>query len=228
MTTELIVFDIAGTTLQDKEDNVASAFSKALQKSGFDLGITDIKWIMGFKKREAIKMLLVKENLPADDVVINKIHDTFVHEINQHYKTASIREIAGISSLFKKLKKKGIKIALNTGFSRSTTDIIIKRLGWMDNNLIDGSVASDEVDKGRPEPDMIQELRNRFHVSEPAHIIKVGDTPSDLLEGKNAGCGKTIGVTYGTHTRQELEGYPHDYLADSVQDLTNEIFSYGS
>lgn len=228
MKAKLIVFDIAGTTLQDKEDAVATAFSKAMAASGFDFGNTDIKSVMGYKKREAIKMLLENKELSSDEALIDKLHNTFIEEINEHYKTADIRETDGISELFKKLNTLGVIVTLNTGFSRSTTDIIIKRLGWLDDGLIDGSIASDEVAHGRPEPDMIRELSSHFGVSDPSHVFKVGDTPSDLLEGKNAVCGKTIGVLYGTHNRSELEDYPHDYLAEDVQDLTNAIFSNGS
>jgi phosphoglycolate phosphatase-like HAD superfamily hydrolase len=75
---------------------------------------------------------------------------------------------------------------------------------------------------------MIEELRKRFGIHSPAEVIKVGDTPSDLLEGKNAGCGKTIGVLYGTHNRAELEDYPHDYLAENIEDLTKAILSDGT
>jgi len=228
MKAKLIVFDIAGTTLQDKEDAVATAFSKAMAESEFDFDSTDIKKIMGYKKREAIKMLLENNKLSADEALIDKLHDTFIEQINEHYKTADILEIHGISDLFKQLKKQKVVVALNTGFSRSTTDIIIHRLEWLYKGLIDGSIASDEVVHGRPRPNMIRELSNRYGISDPRQVFKVRDTPSDLLEGKNAGCGKTIGVLYGTHSRSELEEYPHDYLAKDVEDLTNEIFSNGS
>lgn len=228
MKAKLIVFDIAGTTLEDNEDVVSSAFLEALNANGYELSNNDIKWVMGYKKREAISMLLQKEKTPADETTIDKIHDHFIQKLNRYYETADVKEIDGISALFKKLKKEDLIIALNTGFNRSTTDIIIDRIGWLKHGLIDGSIASDEVAHGRPEPDMIRELSSQFGVSDPGYVVKVGDTPSDLLEGKNAGCGKTIGVLYGTHNRSELEEYPHDYLAEDVQGLSNAIFSHGS
>lgn len=228
MKVKLVVFDIAGTTLKDKEDAVATAFTKTMEGSRFDFSQAEIKNVMGYKKKQAIKMLLENQALPADDTLVDKLHDAFIEQINHHYETAEISEIEGISALFEKLKAQGIRVALNTGFSRSTTDIIINRLGWLEKNLIDGSIASDEAASGRPEPDMIEELRKRFAIHSPAEVIKVGDTPSDLLEGKNAGCGKTIGVLYGTHNRAELENYPHDYLAENIEDLTKAILSDGT
>jgi len=75
------------------------------------------------------------------------------------------------------------------------------------------------VPRGRPHPDMIQLLMSRFEIRDPKEVAKVGDTPADLEEGTNAGCGLVIGVTQGTHSRTQLEEYPHTHLIDSVADL---------
>jgi phosphoglycolate phosphatase-like HAD superfamily hydrolase len=50
-------------------------------------------------------------------------------------------------------------------------------------------------------------------------LIVVGDTPSDLGIGKNSGALLTIGLTNGTHTKEQLEKYAHDLLLDSVKEL---------
>ena len=53
----------------------------------------------------------------------------------------------------------------------------------------------------------------------PAHVAKVGDTPADLEEGHNAGCGLVVGVVGGTHTREQLEPYPHTHLIETIADF---------
>jgi phosphoglycolate phosphatase-like HAD superfamily hydrolase len=63
---------------------------------------------------------------------------------------------------------------------------------------------------------MIRALMDRLGVADPRWVAKVGDTPADLLEGHSAGCGLIVGVTQGTHTRQELEPYPHTCLIDTI------------
>ena len=50
-------------------------------------------------------------------------------------------------------------------------------------------------------------------------VAKVGDTPADLEEGRNAGCGLIVGVTQGTHHRRDLEVYPHTHLIDTISDI---------
>jgi phosphoglycolate phosphatase-like HAD superfamily hydrolase len=80
-------------------------------------------------------------------------------------------------------------------------------------------VTSDEVERGRPHPEMIRQLMKDVGVADPQRVAKVGDTSADLLEGKNAGCGLNIGVTQGSSTRQQLEQFPHDHLIGSVAEL---------
>jgi len=62
-------------------------------------------------------------------------------------------------------------------------------------------------------------LMKRLGMIDPARVAKVGDTPADLQEGRNAGCGLIIGVTQGTHSREQLEGHPHTHLFDSVKGM---------
>jgi len=216
---KLVVFDIAGTTLQDNENDVSNAFCQAIEHYGLSVNPESVKRVMGYKKSEAIRMLLDEQGIDYTSATIDDIHHHFLDILNDHYKNADISEIAGISDLFRELKKLGIHIALNTGFSRSTTDIIVSRMGWLQDSLIDDLIASDEVKNGRPHSDMIKELARRFDIIDYSAIVKVGDTPSDLLEGRAAGCGLVVGVLYGTHNEQELEKFDHDVLISSPEEL---------
>jgi len=219
MKPKLVVFDIAGTTLNDREDTVSSAFLQAIQEQELTIGDNDIRWVMGYRKIEAIEMLLEAASIAVSKEKIEQIHNRFIEILNQHYRQATIREYDGISALFSELRQEGIRVALDTGFSAATTSVITDRLGWLRDGLVDAIISSDQVGQGRPHPDMIQALMQQFHIQNPIDVAKVGDTPSDLLEGKNSGCGMTIGVTYGTHTREELEQHPHDHIVSSVDEL---------
>jgi hypothetical protein len=97
--------------------------------------------------------------------------------------------------------------------------IILDRLGWERDRLIDASVTSDEVERGRPHPDMIHFLMRRLGIADARQVAKVGDTPADLEEGHRAGCGLNIGVTQGAHSREQLAAHPHTHLIGTVADL---------
>jgi len=216
----LVVFDMAGTTVND-EDSVSRCLQAALGAVGVAVTIADVNEVMGIAKPEAIRVLVGKmqdrQELAGQ---VDEIHRDFVARAIRFYETdPSVHEVPGASQVFGTLKEAGIKVALNTGFNRAITQVILDRLVWSDSPLIDATICSDEVPRGRPHPDMIRQLMRRLEIVDPASVAKIGDTPADLQEGRNAGCGLIIGVTEGTHSREELESHPHTYLIDSVKEL---------
>lgn len=59
---------------------------------------------------------------------------------------------------------------------------------------VDDLAVADDVGFGRPYPYMIHLLMRKLGVSDCRHVVKVGDTARDMLEGRNAGCGLVIGT----------------------------------
>lgn len=210
---KLAVFDLAGTTVRDN-NTVGSCLQGALRQAGVLAGISHVNAVMGIAKPVAIEMLLNQFDSAGD---VEKIHQTFLDMMTRTYETSQdVGEIDGASEVFRALKARGIRVATDTGFDRATTEILFRRLAW--GSLIDDSITSDEVEHGRPYPDMIFKLCERAGVS-PSETIKVGDTPADLKEGAAAKVGLNVGVLYGTHTKDELSDYNPDALISDIREL---------
>ena len=217
MRPEMIVFDMAGTTIED-DHFVAKAFIDAFKQ--FDIYITedDVNHLMGYHKPEAIKIVLVRAGMHSKELV-EVIHAEFEKRMLHFYLySTDLKAIAGAEELFFSLKQLGIKVTLNTGFSRKIAEVILSRLKWIENGLVDDLIASDEVQAGRPFPYMIEELTRRNNIKNKDSIIKVGDTPVDILEGKNAGC-YTIAVTTGASSKDELQSYSPDHIISDLSEL---------
>lgn len=220
MQIELVVFDMAGTTVSEG-GAVYQCLRDTLAAAGIDVPAEAIHEVKGTDKRDALRVL-VERTAPGSSLLgqMAEIHQDFVRRMIEFYRSdPSVGEMPGASETFRWLKAHDIKTALNTGFSRDIAQTLIDRLGWQRDGLIDASVTSDEVERGRPHPDMIRHLMQTLGVTDPQRIAKIGDAPADLLEGKNAGCGLTIGVTKGSSTREQLESLPHDHLIGSVAEL---------
>jgi phosphonatase-like hydrolase len=160
---------------------------------------------------------------------VQRVYAEFVERMNRYYaQDPQVREIAGVSETFRGLRERGVRVALDTGFSRPLADTIISRLGWRESGLLDATVTSDEVERGRPHPDMIFRAMSLTGVTDPAQVVKVGDTPSDLQEGTAAGCGWVVGVTEGSHSREELAAFPHTHLIPTVAHLIPLLFGESS
>ncbi|RYZ46748.1 MAG: phosphonoacetaldehyde hydrolase, partial [Sphingobacteriales bacterium] len=153
---KLVIFDMAGTTVYD-DHYVTSALCEALQSFGFIVPLQAANEVMGIAKPVAIKMLLDRfYPEQTAGISIEFIHKAFLSRMIAFYETSpAIREIEGTTEVFRVLKDQGIKVGIDTGFSRDITDIIIRRLGWEAHDLLDVTVASDEVEQGRPAPDMV-------------------------------------------------------------------------
>jgi phosphonatase-like hydrolase len=225
MAIKLVVFDMSGTTVCDG-DAVNDCLRAALQNAGLTVDPTSVKAVMGLPKPEAIRRLIDgTPGAPSLSDHVQEIYADFAERTKRFYASdPGVREMPGTTETFAALRRAGIKVAVDTGFSRDIAQILINRLGWNGGSpIVDASVTSDEVPRGRPFPDMIQFLMRRFGINDAREVAKVGDTPVDLEEGANAGCRLNIGVTNGTHSRAELERHSHTHLIDSVGEVPGLI-----
>ncbi|MBB5642941.1 phosphonatase-like hydrolase [Cryobacterium roopkundense] len=214
---ELVVFDMAGTTVQD-DGLVERAFVLAAQRSGIAATETALEEALAY----------VRETMGQSKIdVFRELTDTEAeaHKANAAFETAygeliarvGVSGIEGAEDLFQELRDAGVKIALTTGFSRATQDALIDSLGWA--NLIDLSLSPSEAGRGRPHPDLPLTALLRMGVSSVAALVVVGDTASDMLSGTSAGAGLVVGVRTGTHDSETLEAAGADVVIDSVADL---------
>ncbi|HTF21557.1 MAG TPA: HAD hydrolase-like protein [Chryseolinea sp.] len=222
MNVKLVVFDLAGTTVKD-DRNVHKVLQMALAAHGVSVSLEDCNDVMGLPKPIAIRDLLERRyegSRPVSAAWIDEIHVRFVKEMKSFYKTdPSVSEKEGVSDTFRKLKAHNIKVVVDTGFDRQITDPLLARLGWKTEALIDGSVTSDEVERGRPYPDLIFRAMELTDVRDASQVVKVGDTISDVQEGQAAGCGMVIGVTTGAFSREALLQAKPTHLIEQLPQL---------
>lgn len=221
MKIELVVCDLAGTTIKDNRD-VHKALQRAFAGFGIAITLDDANEVMGLPKPVAIRQLLEMKGKvrKATDRFIARVHEEFMCEMIWFYETdEEFSEKEGVSDTFKKLKQNGIKVVVDTGFDRKITNTILRRTGWLGNGLIDASVSSDEVAQGRPYPDLIFKAMKLTGVEKAETVVKVGDTRSDLIEGTSAGCGMVIGVTTGAFSKEVLQQEKHSHLISQIPEL---------
>ena len=219
MSIQLAVFDIAGTTVSDNND-VARAFQEAFSINGIYITEESINPLMGYHKPEAIKMALEKLGVEFDDGMIEQIHFDFENEMLDFYENdPDVKPLPGAEEVFEKLQERGVRIALNTGFSRIIAETIVHRLQWKEKGLIDDFIGSDEVEMGRPYPFMIMKLMQRTGVYDPLLIAKIGDTAVDIEEGRNAGCGYVVAVTTGAFREEELQKMNPTHIINHLSEL---------
>jgi len=227
---EMVVFDMAGTTIQDKNE-VEACFLEAVRQTGLQATHDEINAMMGWSKVTVFETLWNRQLAGASPAEISErvqsSYDLFRQVLENHYRKAPILPTEGTLELFGFLKSKQVKIALGTGFYREVTDIILGRLGWDEgfdanyagSGLINASVSSDQVFAARPAPFMVFRAMELCGVNDVRRIIKIGDTPSDLAGGKNAGCFASFGVTNGTHRHEPLAAIENEGLFANMNEF---------
>ena len=232
----MVMFDLSGTTVFD-DTGVRDCLYKAAQE--FELKTTpdEILLHMGTNKIHLYQFLIARErgkNIDFRDFekiqdpetyeLAKKVFDRYQEIMIEHYRT-SVKEVPGASDTFRWCHDNGIKVATDTGFHREITEAIMEGLGWLRDGLVDCSVDVEHVpgERGRPAPFMLFYAMSQLDVQSVHEVIKIGDTPADMLEGRNAGCRGVIGVLSGPRPVTAWGKYWHTHVIPSVKELPELI-----
>ncbi|MBI3167023.1 MAG: HAD family hydrolase [Chloroflexi bacterium] len=118
-------------------------------------------------------------------------------------------------ALFSSLHSKGIKIAIATADDRAPTQAMIEAFDI--EEYIASMICADDGIPSKPAPDMVLSLCERMKI-QPAKVMVVGDTVSDLKMAHVAGAGLAVGVLSGVSSARDLAAHA-DLLLESVDEL---------
>lgn len=210
--------DMVGTTINDNghvQKTIVDTFQSVLR---VNISMDQANKVMGIPKKTAFEQLcsLNKTLVTAD--IIDELVGFFNQQLIEKYGVkGSIELMPYAAELFEAIRNSGAKVYLNTGFNRQVADVIVRNLAL--EKMIHGYIGSDEVDAGRPQPDMIRLAMKRSGVEYSHLVMKVGDTVSDLYEGFSAGCAWNVGVLTGANTYDELRTAPYSQILSNLQPL---------
>ena len=215
----MVVFDMAGTTVN--EDNVVyKTLQKAINKKGFDFTLDQVLAEgAGKEKLEAIQSILKVYARNRDKDLANEIYADFMDLLSKAYEDIDVLPQPNAEELFQILKERNIRVILNTGYNADIAESLVKKLGWKKGIEYDSLITSSDVEKNRPDPEMIDLAMDIYGVIDPKKVIKVGDSIIDIEEGQNAGCGLNVGITTGAHTFLQLQSANPDYIINDLLEL---------
>ena len=234
----MAMFDLAGTTIRD-DNGVRDCLHQAALEFQLPATPDEIQLHMGTNKIHLYQYLIAKASgarldfrdfektqSPETRALAEKIFHRY-EEIMLAYYHREVREIPGATDTFRWCHDHGIKVATGTGFHRQITEAIMDRLGWLRDGSVDISVDVEHTpqQRGRPAPFMIFHAMTQLDVQSVHEVIKIGDTPADMLEGVNAGCRGVIGVLSGPLPVTAWGGYRHTHVIPSVRELPRLIES---
>lgn len=203
---KLVVFDWAGTTVDYGSSAPMVVFEEIFKNAGIELTRDEINGPMGMEKKSHIRSLLSLETASAQwqEKYNRSWNDEDVENLYQKFENRLAEVVAefstpidGVVETVAKLKEANIKIGSTTGYTSEMMENVIpgaKKAGYNPDCI----VTPDVTGNGRPSPFMLYECMHQTNVYPVRSVVKVGDTITDIQEGKNAGAW-SIGILTGSN-----------------------------
>jgi phosphoglycolate phosphatase-like HAD superfamily hydrolase len=223
---KLLIWDIDGTLL-----HCGGSGKKALEKT--------------FEERysisrafEAVQMAgKMDKNILEDALEKNDLSDEDIHDIISHYGVNLRKELENNQefkllqnikiNLHKLSKDNRIYNVIATGNSEVGGILKLKKAG-LDEYFSLGSFGNHFTKRGLLVKNAINVARFSYDIDfKKENIYMIGDTPDDILAGKENGI-KTISVATGGYSKEKLAINKPDYLFDTLpENLMTVLFNGG-
>jgi len=196
------ILDWAGTAVDFGSLAPVAALQRVFQENGVPITAAEARHDMGILKKDQIRAICAGDRVreewarrhgaPPSENDVERMFADFLPrqtEILAEFSTP----IPGVADTVDGWREAGLKIGSSTGYTRALLDVVIEAAAPQGYRP-DASATPDEVGGGRPRPFMCYRNAILLGVYPLWHCVKIGDTPSDIAEGLNAGMW-TIGIT---------------------------------
>jgi len=125
------------------------------------------------------------------------------------YKT--MQPVAGIIPVLRKLQENNILLVISSNNTKTIQRALAR---FKSDELFQEVLGSDFLLSKR---DKIKYVTDKYQIA-PADVYYIGDTTGDIKESKQAGV-KTIGITWGWHSKEKITSAAPDYVFEQPNDL---------
>ncbi len=199
---EMVVFDWAGTAVDHGSIAPIVALEQVFAAAGVPVSRDLLRLSMGIAKKDHIREVLalpqVREDWATvhhtepDERDVEALYASFTPRMLDAIEPSSVL-IPGVAQAAEALRGRGVKIGATTGYTRPMLDRLLGPAAAA-GYAPDLSLCPEDAPGGRPWPWMCFRLAIELRITALWRAVKIGDTESDIAEGRNAGMW-TIGVT---------------------------------
>jgi phosphonoacetaldehyde hydrolase len=199
---EAVIFDWAGTTVDHGSLAPVKAVTEIFARHGIPISDAEARRDMGLFKKDHIRSILaipsvqtqwlMQHGRDPEECDVEALFTEFA-PLQMEILAAHSDVIAGVPAVAERLRESGLKIGSTTGYTRPMLDYLVAHAASQGYRPT-LALCPDDVGGGRPHPWMCLRIALEFRVGSTTAVVKIGDTPSDIQEGRNAGMW-TIGVS---------------------------------
>lgn len=215
--TKLAIFDLDGTLLNTVED-LGNATNYALTQCGFPIHPTDAYYQMVGRGIYNLFRAAVPSEYATEDNV-QKMASYFLPYYDAH-KCDFTRPYDGILQMLDTITGKGVRLAVASNKYQDGAEKLVHHFfGEYDFVRILGQREGQPI---KPDPAIVDQILAEAPSITKSETVYVGDSNVDMQTGANAEV-RTIGVTWGFRSREELAAYSPSAIVDTPEDLSRVI-----
>lgn len=204
-----VLFDLDGTIIEP-EEGIVNSVVYALKKLGIEETNRDeLKSFIGPPLIDSFKYRYGLSDSQATEAV--NYYREFFAEKGIYQNTL----YDGIEDLLEYLTKNDFRLFIATSKPTVFAEKILKNFNL--DKFFEGIVGSNLDNTRKDKAEVIQYLLNEFDLEKEATIM-IGDRKFDTIGAKENSL-KSIGVTYGHGSPEELQEVETDYLVDNCKEL---------
>ena len=199
---QAVILDWAGTAVDFGSLAPVAALRRVFETAGVPVTASEVRAHMGTLKKDQIRSICSGERVaaawaachgrPPNEADVERLFAEFLPRQSEILGEFSA-PIPGVVDTINAWRSAGLRIGSTTGYTRALLDIVIPGAAARGYSP-DASVTPDEVGGGRPKPFMCYRNAILLGAFPLWRFVKIGDTPTDIEEGLNAGMW-TIGIT---------------------------------
>ena len=215
--TKLAIFDLDGTLLNTVED-LGNATNHALAQCGFPTHPIDAYYQMVGRGIYNLFRVAVPSECASEEIV-QKMASYFLPYYDAH-KCDFTRPYDGIMEMLKTITGKGVRLAVASNKYQDGAEKLVRHFfGEYDFVKILGQREGQPI---KPEPAIVDQVLAEVSDITKAETVYIGDSNVDMQTGSNAAV-RTIGVSWGFRSRDELAAYSPSAIVDTPAQLADEI-----
>ena len=170
------VFDCDGT-LVDSEPLAGEAWRRALKPYGYAVTDEDLENTIGIPYARTHAYLAERAQIPAAGALWPELSRELFALID-----AELKPFDDALEAVRELRERNVRLAVASSSPRERLDRTLARAHLQ----FEITIAGDEVEHGKPAPDMFLLAAERLGV-EPSHCVVIEDSPPGVAAGKAAG-----------------------------------------
>jgi len=209
---KLVIFDWDGTVM-DSVPKIVTCLQNTAKQLGIDIPTEQ-------QAKDVIGLSLVKATEALFPAHLH-LNDELVAGYKAQYRELDVTPtplFADVETVLNQLSDAGMQLAVATGKGREGIDRLLKEsdLGKYFVNI----KCSDDA-KTKPSPDMLEQILREQDIAKHDAVM-IGDSQLDMAMANAAGIA-CIGVSFGAHSKAQLEQHTPLCVVDSYQQLLHVL-----